>query len=209
MMLIGLLGLVLGAGLVLSAGPLVTWLGSPDHQQEAQSAVAVLACAAPAMLLGAAGRGVLEALLAFGRINAVRVPAGILTVLGPWSAVMQGASLVDVAWVLVGDSNRGHGGMGRAGMASHASLAIAPGRIPSVVASAAALGQLADRRQPGRAVDGLSGPLHGCRSAHRDRCRALCRAAGDRLEAVDPARRLDGRALPDLRRANLDEVPRG
>ncbi len=101
MMLIGLLGLVLGAGLVLSAGPLVTWLGSPDHQQEAQSAVAVLACAVPAMLLGAAGRGVLEALLAFGRINAVRVPAGILTVLGPWSAVMQGGSLVDVAWVLV------------------------------------------------------------------------------------------------------------
>jgi len=78
-------GLALGGLAALAAPALATRAlhDTPALRGEALTAFYVLAAAAPVLLVGAAMRGVLEGAQRFDLVNAVRVPAGLFTFLGP------------------------------------------------------------------------------------------------------------------------------
>ena len=92
------------AGLGLFAGLLMALLAPwgvgliqavPD-QQEAVNALLLMAIAMPAIVLTSGFRGVLEARHAFGKVNAIRLPMGLLTFLGPVVVVLYGSTRLDV-----------------------------------------------------------------------------------------------------------------
>ena len=102
--------IVLMAGLGVFAGVLMALLApwgvgliqSVPDQQEAVNAVFLMALAMPAIVLTSGFRGMLEARHAFGIINAIRLPMGLFTFVGPVLVVLYGwASLAWVAAVLV------------------------------------------------------------------------------------------------------------
>lgn len=95
------IGVVLGLGLAAAAPLLVDGLRLVSEQQAAASeAFSVLALTVPLVVLGAGFRGVLEALNAFGRVNAIRLPLGLWTFGGPWLALQSGAGLEGIVWTL-------------------------------------------------------------------------------------------------------------
>jgi O-antigen/teichoic acid export membrane protein len=94
-------GAVVGLLLFFAAGPALQAFSVKDDQLMADAALRLLALSLPLVILGAGFRGALEALNAFGRVNAVRLPLGIWTLLGPWLALQHwGANLLAIAWVL-------------------------------------------------------------------------------------------------------------
>ncbi len=97
------LGAAAGAALFLAAGPICeSLLGlSPGLQGDARDALRVLGLSLPLVTLTAALRGLLEAGQHFGWVNAIRVPAGILTFAAPLAATLWSGSLVALAVSLV------------------------------------------------------------------------------------------------------------
>lgn len=93
---------VLGSVLVFAvAQPLVTVLGVPaDLHGEAVTAFRVLAVAIPFAAIAGALRGALEAKQFFGVVNALRVPHGLITFLGPLLVLPFSRSLVPMVAVL-------------------------------------------------------------------------------------------------------------
>lgn len=67
----------------------------PDPK-EATNSVFMMALAMPAIVLTSGFRGVLEARNAFGIINAIRLPMGLFTFLGPVVVITYGSSRLDV-----------------------------------------------------------------------------------------------------------------
>lgn len=101
---------VLMAGLGIFAGLLMALLApwgvgliqSVPDQQEVVNAVLLMALAMPAIILTSGFRGILEARHAFGIINAIRLPMGLFTFLGPVAVVLYGSTRLDVvACILV------------------------------------------------------------------------------------------------------------
>jgi O-antigen/teichoic acid export membrane protein len=98
MALLGLVGGVLLAGVAPWGG---AWLGDLPDPREWVAGCAWMALALPAITLTAGLRGLLEAVHAFGWINAIRLPMGLLTFLGPWGVlVWHGPDLVAMTAVL-------------------------------------------------------------------------------------------------------------
>lgn len=100
---------VLMAGLGIFAGLLMALLAPwgvgliqsvPNHQ-EAVNAVLLMALAMPAIVLTSGFRGVLEARHAFGVINAIRLPMGLFTFLGPVVVVLGGSTRLDVVTLVL------------------------------------------------------------------------------------------------------------
>ena len=102
-----LLMLLLGLG-----GAVLLWLLTPwlvrhalsvpqSLQNEALYAFSLLALSLPFVISTAALRGILEAQQRFGLVNAVRVPMGIFTFLGPLAVLPFSSSLVPIVAVLV------------------------------------------------------------------------------------------------------------
>lgn len=92
------------AGLGIFAGLLMALLAPwgvgmiqsvPDYQ-EVVNAVLLMALAMPAIVLTSGFRGVLEARHAFGIINAIRLPMGLFTFLGPMVVVLNGSTRLDL-----------------------------------------------------------------------------------------------------------------
>lgn len=82
--MLGLAGVVAGSGVVAARGLLLEALAVPAHlREEVAAALTGIAIAAPFMTASAGLRGVLEAYGRFDLANAVRVPLGVLTYLGP------------------------------------------------------------------------------------------------------------------------------
>jgi len=100
MTLCGLLGMVI---LLLLARPLVEHLLKVPAamQGEAGDAILVLALSLPVVVLTSALRGILEATQNFARVNAVRVPLGVATFVGPLLVLPFATSLVAVTLVLL------------------------------------------------------------------------------------------------------------
>ena len=97
------LGAAAGAALFAAAGPLcerVLHL-SPDLRAEAAVALRVLALSLPLVTVTAALRGLLEAGQRFDWVNAIRIPAGILTFAAPFAATAWSVNLVALALALV------------------------------------------------------------------------------------------------------------
>lgn len=96
--------LALMAGLGLLAGLLMAltsfWgvgsIKSVPDQRELINSVLLMALAMPAIVLTSGFRGVLEAHHAFGIINAIRLPMGLVTFLGPVIVVLYGSTRLDV-----------------------------------------------------------------------------------------------------------------
>jgi O-antigen/teichoic acid export membrane protein len=65
------------------------------NQQEAINAVFMMALVMPAIVLTSAFRGVLEARNAFGIINAIRLPMGLFTFIGPVIVITYGTTRLD------------------------------------------------------------------------------------------------------------------
>lgn len=96
-----LLGLVAGLLLYLLGPPLVNRMESVPDPEEVEAAIAALAMAMPFILLTAGFRGVLEANLQFGWVNALRAPYGVWTFLAPLAVVqLDGPRLDSIAVVL-------------------------------------------------------------------------------------------------------------
>ncbi|MBW3630595.1 MAG: flippase [Gemmatimonadetes bacterium] len=100
MMLLGIVG-----ALVLAA--LSPWLTGnllkipPALQEESLRAFYLLALSLPVVISTAGLRGILEANQSFGLVNAIRIPMGVFTYLGPLAVVVFSRSLVAVVAVLV------------------------------------------------------------------------------------------------------------
>jgi len=101
--LMTLLGLLATAAVALFSPALVGRVLKipPNLQQETLQAFLVLATGIPFVTAYAGLRGVLEAILRFDLTNAVRVPLGILTFVGPICVLPFSHSLVPVMIVLV------------------------------------------------------------------------------------------------------------
>lgn len=96
------LGLLGGAVLFMAAPLLANHLlrVPPELRGETEVAFRILAFAIPFTAAAAALRGVLEAKQRFGVVNALRVPYGLLTFLGPVAALPFSTSLVPAVSVL-------------------------------------------------------------------------------------------------------------
>lgn len=100
--LMAALGVFAGILMALLAPWGVGLIQSVPDRQEAINSVLLLALAMPAILLTSGFRGVLEARHAFGIINAIRLPMGIFTFMGPVLVVLYGrSSLYWIAAALV------------------------------------------------------------------------------------------------------------
>jgi len=92
-----------GAGvlMVLAAGSLVALIRDLPDVGEARAALVAMAVAMPFVVVSAGLRGVLEADHRFGVINAIRIPMGLFTFVGPLLVLTAGVAQVDtIAWVL-------------------------------------------------------------------------------------------------------------
>lgn len=99
--LITLFGALAGVGLWFAAIPAVGWLKEVPDAAEAVGAIHAMAWAVPLTVMASGLRGILESRGAFGVINLVRTPIGILTYLLPLLVIrMEGTDLVEVAWSL-------------------------------------------------------------------------------------------------------------
>lgn len=90
------LGVLAGLLMALLAPWGVGLIQSVPDQQEALNAVLLMALAMPAIVLTSGFRGVLEARHAFGIINAIRLPMGLFTFIGPVVVVLYGSTRLDV-----------------------------------------------------------------------------------------------------------------
>jgi len=92
------------AGMLLAAGADwgVSQIKDVPDTAEARRAVWAMAVAMPFTVLTTGLRGVLEATHWFGVINAIRIPMGLFTFLGPLAVVWAGGGLDTMAWVLAG-----------------------------------------------------------------------------------------------------------
>ena len=88
---------------VLAAPAVVTAIVHPSAELigPTRTSLRLLALALPAVLIAASFSGVLEAHQRFDLVNAVRVPAGLLTVLAPVAVLAAGGRLVAVVAVAV------------------------------------------------------------------------------------------------------------
>jgi O-antigen/teichoic acid export membrane protein len=91
------LGIVAGALMAVLAPWGMGLIKSVPDRQEAINAVLLMAIAMPAIVLTSGFRGVLEARHAFGIINAIRLPMGLFTFLGPVLVVLYGSTRLD--WI--------------------------------------------------------------------------------------------------------------
>jgi O-antigen/teichoic acid export membrane protein len=100
--LLALLGLVLAAASWFFLPFLVySVLGlSSDMGDEALEALRILVLSLPFLLVGVGLRGVLEAFQKFGATNAVRIPMGVFTFLGPVLILPLSSTLTAIALVL-------------------------------------------------------------------------------------------------------------
>ena len=100
MALCGLLGMVI---MLLLARPLVEHLLKvpPAMQSETVDAILVLALSLPVVVLTSALRGIMEATQDFALVNALRVPLGVATFVGPLLVLPFSTSLVAVTLVLL------------------------------------------------------------------------------------------------------------
>lgn len=101
--LMGLLGVVAGGLLaVLTSWLVETVLTMPQELVgEAMTSFLLVAASVPFLTFGQALRGVLEANLRFGMVNAVRIPLGSLTLLGPLFLLLFSSSLVPAVAFIV------------------------------------------------------------------------------------------------------------
>ncbi len=90
------LGVFAGVLMALLAPWGVGMIQSVPDQQEAVNSVLLMALAMPAIVLTSGFRGVLEARHAFGVINAIRLPMGLFTFIGPVVVVLYGSTRLDV-----------------------------------------------------------------------------------------------------------------
>jgi len=103
MLLMGVLGVV-GAIFVALLSPVLvgSTLKIPANlQPETLTAFYLLAASIPLVISSAGLRGVLEAHQRFGLVNAVRVPLGVITFLGPVAVITISPSLAAVVAILV------------------------------------------------------------------------------------------------------------
>lgn len=95
------LGVFAGVLMVSFAQLGVASIQAVPDPQEAINAVYMMALAMPSIVLTSGFRGVLEARNAFGIVNAIRLPMGLLTFLGPVGVVIYGSSRLDVIAVVL------------------------------------------------------------------------------------------------------------
>ncbi len=94
--LMACLGLFAGFLMALLAFWGVGGIKSVPDQRELTNSVLLMALAMPAIILTSGFRGVLEARHAFGIVNAIRLPMGLVTFLGPVVVVLYGSTRLDV-----------------------------------------------------------------------------------------------------------------
>lgn len=100
--LMAVLGVVAGVLMAAAASWGVGLIHDVPDRQETIRAVYAMALAMPFIVLTSGFRGILEARHAFGVINLIRLPMGLLTFLGPLAVVLYGGPRLDwIAWVLV------------------------------------------------------------------------------------------------------------
>lgn len=99
--LMAVLGIFAGILMALLASWGVGLIQSVPDRQEAINAVLWMSLAMPFIVLNSGFRGVLEARDAFGIINAIRLPMGLFTFIGPVLVVIYGSARLDaIACVL-------------------------------------------------------------------------------------------------------------
>ncbi|MDH1815219.1 flippase [Comamonas aquatica] len=99
--LMAVLGVFAGLLMALLASWGVGLIQSVPDRQETIDAVLWMALAMPAIVLTSGFRGVLEARHAFGIINAIRLPMGLFTFIGPVLVLIYGSARLDaIAGVL-------------------------------------------------------------------------------------------------------------
>lgn len=101
LILMAVLGLAGGAIMAIGAPWGVAWIRGLTSPEEAIAAVRVMGAALPFIVVTAGLRGMLEARHAFGVLNAIRLPMGLWTFVGPWLVLAwAGPDLYLMTWVL-------------------------------------------------------------------------------------------------------------
>lgn len=95
--LLVMLGVGIAAGFLLSLSDVlwIKWIDSSVGAQEIKYSILYMAIAVPFIVLTAGYRGVLESAGAFFAINAIRIPMGIFTFMGPLLVVLYWSQKLD------------------------------------------------------------------------------------------------------------------
>lgn len=100
LMMVGL-GALASVALYVASPWAVSVIRDVPDRTEAIASLHAMALAMPAIVITSGLRGVLEARRAFGIVNAIRLPLGLFTFLGPWAVVtFLGPRLDWIAWAL-------------------------------------------------------------------------------------------------------------
>ena len=101
LLMMAALGIVAAVALYVATPWAANAIRDVPDRAEAIASLHALSLAMPAIILTSGLRGVLEARRAFGIVNAIRLPLGLFTFLGPWAVItLVGPRLDVIAWVL-------------------------------------------------------------------------------------------------------------
>lgn len=99
---LALLGIGIGGLLYVSADFAASFLGESAERGDVAAALRAMAWSIPSITLTSGLRGILEARHAFRIVNAIRLPMGIFTFLGPMVVVLTMAPKLElISWALV------------------------------------------------------------------------------------------------------------
>ena len=93
--LMALLGLLAGMLMAAAAPWAASWIRDVPDQAEATRALVAMALAVPAVVLTPGLRGIMEVHHAFGMVNLLRLPLGLLTFMAPVAVVMFWSAQLD------------------------------------------------------------------------------------------------------------------
>jgi len=90
------LGIASGIILILFSGPVISRIQGIPDMNDASGALFAMACALPFVVVTSCFRGILEANGDFLILNALRLPIGLFTFIGPWVLVFFGQTKLEL-----------------------------------------------------------------------------------------------------------------
>lgn len=99
--MLSLLGGLSGLLLLLGSGPALGMIDNLPDEADAHGAIVAMAWALPFVVLTSGFRGILESKGKFLLLNALRLPIGLITFVGPWAVVAAGHDSLELIGIVL------------------------------------------------------------------------------------------------------------